>query len=353
MSHLEILVPFGLPPPHLAQEWGARCQAPGLASLISRGKPSSPLPSFSPRARALPHEAWLAWRFGFSNDISETSSPPLASASLSQRGIEEKTGYWFFLHPVHFQLGYDHMSMANRHWLDITEAEARALFEAARPTLEAAGKKIIYGDARTWFLRADDWVDLVTATPDMASERHLTNWMPEGGHALAWRKLLNEVQMIWYRHPVNAERDAQKRPRINGLWLWGGAQAACPNHLLATSYTHGYGFTDSAQAYAAFFPAHQSPCELGDLLAQPPEHGLLLLDALLSPSLNADASAWQTAYAALEKAWFAPLEKALRQKRIDRLTLHLSNETTIKSYHTATRSLYRFWIRKNLNPLLP
>src|SRR5690606_13433915 len=35
----------------------------------------------------------------------------------------------------------------------------------------------------------------------------------------------NEIQVVWFDHPVNQQRQHQGLPPINGLWLFGGAAA--------------------------------------------------------------------------------------------------------------------------------
>ena len=39
-----------------------------------------------------------------------------------------------------------------------------------------------------------------------------------------WRRLLNEIQMAWYEHPVNEARAQRGLPPVNALWLYGGAR---------------------------------------------------------------------------------------------------------------------------------
>jgi hypothetical protein len=36
-----------------------------------------------------------------------------------------------------------------------------------------------------------------------------------------WLKLLNEIQMFLYQHPVNQQRELRGQPVINSLWCWG------------------------------------------------------------------------------------------------------------------------------------
>jgi hypothetical protein len=55
----------------------------------------------------------------------------------------------------------------------------------------------------------------------LASGRNIDAWQPEGDAARAWRAIVNELQMLWFEHPVNLAREAAGRPSLNSAWLEG------------------------------------------------------------------------------------------------------------------------------------
>lgn len=352
MSHIEILLPFGLPPVKSGLALLRQLHEPALATMISRPRKTFRQPDFAQNARALPHEAWMAFHFGLTEQLTQTNSPPFASLAMYLHGIGQQTGIWFILHPAHFQLGQDHMIMADRRTLSLSDSESRQLFDATLPSFEHAGKRLIYGDPMTWFVRADDWKDLITTSPDMACGRNLAQWMPVGPGELAWRKLLNEVQMLWHAHPVNAERETRKLMRVNALWLWAGASGFSPNFPAILPYTNAYHFVGRLETFGQFFPEHEPNFTANDILAHPPEHGLVFLDTLIAPALANNWSAWLSAYKKLEKEWFAPLLEGLQQRQIERITLNMSNDLAMKTFVVDRSSLRKFWKRKSMAPLL-
>ena len=352
MSHLEILLPFALPPEKVASAMLHSVRFPSLSVLVSRTRKASRLPDFPAFSRALPHEAWLAREAGLVADIQAASSPPLAAAAMRLHGLPQETGYWFILNPTHLLVGQDKMIMVDHRMLELTETESTALYEAAAPCFDDAGLTARYGDAATWFLRADDWQSLRTTTPDQACGRHLMHWMPEGKGELSWRALLNSVQMAWHAHPVNAGRTQRGVPTINALWLWGGAEgmpANCPStaRILAACRFEG-----GMRAYGECFPQQEDVIDAASLLRRPPAERLLLLDNLAAPALSGDWDAWQAGYAQLEKDWLAPLLAGIKVGRIDSLTLHLSNDQRQKTFAVTSGSLRKFWIRPSLKALL-
>src|SRR5437879_3235847 len=126
MNHLDILLPFGLPPPELARDILRDLNLPALATLTARAKGGSKqqhiLDEF---ARALPHEAWLSQRFGLSNPDSHSSSPPVAIAAMRALGLSVEEGHWFMLHPAHIHIARDHLVLTDIRQVTLSEADSR------------------------------------------------------------------------------------------------------------------------------------------------------------------------------------------------------------------------------------
>ncbi|MBS1187972.1 MAG: hypothetical protein H6R04_1990 [Burkholderiaceae bacterium] len=348
MRHIEIIVPFGLPPASMASALVHQMHAPALATLISRAKMPPRMPEFEPVARVLPHGAWLAYQFGLTAALESCNSPPVATAAMQMLGMTPGTGVWFILNPAHIHLGLDHATLSDLRQLSLSNAESRALFDAAKPYFDQADKTLLFGDASTWFVRANDWNALLTSTPDAACGRNLLPWMPEGERELEWRQLHNAVQMAWHAHPVNTAREQRGAEPVNALWLWGAASRALASLPAIVPYTATYCLSGWMSAFGPFSPDNRQTCSAIELTRNPPEHGLLLLDSLLPPALGNDWPQWIASVNALEKDWFAPLLEALQEQTLDRLTLHLSNDISLTTFVNDRQTLHKFWIRKSL-----
>ncbi|GAC1429736.1 MAG: hypothetical protein NVSMB6_29000 [Burkholderiaceae bacterium] len=377
MSHIEILIPFGLPPAELAVDLLRELQMPALATLLARSRclPAAPgvgteaqRTPVGPKnrgfgdgrhdafARALPHEVWLARHFGLADPLQADNSPPVAAALMSTFGMEPEPGYWFVVQPVHYHVARDHLVLTDPRQLALEDADARALFAAALPSFAETGLELLYGRADCWFVRADRHRDLVTATPDATCGHNIDIWMPQGASARAWRRLQNEVQMEWHTHRVNETRAADSRLPVNSLWLWGGAAApiavACTDAAASAEALfnlHGW--------YAAF--GQYTTCrtvvadaDVHGLLTNTNSRRLLVLDDLIGPALAGDWVAWIEKMRALETCWFAPILMALQERGVASVSLVLNHNTHLHQWWIARSGLRKFWQKPALARLL-
>jgi hypothetical protein len=130
------------------------------------------------------------------------------------------------LQPVHFHATRDHLVLMAQSQIDLTANESAKLLQAALPFIEEDfGSKILFQGQRDWFIPAGPFTSLATHSIDQAHGRNIDWWMPrdtnEPGIAKLWRKLQNEIQMLWHIGPVNEEREQRGLPRINSLWISG------------------------------------------------------------------------------------------------------------------------------------
>jgi hypothetical protein len=340
MTEITLALPFALPPPELAKDLIRALQAPALAALLSRHNELQ-YSVFDNNSRVLPHEAWLADALGLA--AAGHPGAPLATACMRGCGLgaEASEGYWFILQPSHVQISRTHMLLTDLRSLQISEADSRGLYELARPYFEELGKTLLHGAPGLWFMRADDWSDMSTASPDATTTQSMTDWLPEGQHARDFRRLQNEVQMLWHEHPINQARQARGLQPVNSCWLWGGAGPATP----AASVAIG----DGAMWMEALATPELRRPTAQQLIAQP---GTVMLAELISAAQVGDWADWLARMQRLEQDWFAPLLAALKDGRIGSIKLVLSHRygsTTVSSSKLAQR---KFWRKPTLNPLL-
>jgi len=130
------------------------------------------------------------------------------------------------LQPVHLHATRDHLILMSQNQIDLTETESQKLLNAALPLLkEDFEHQVLFHNQHYWFIPAGPFSKLASYSVDQVQGRNIDWWMPhdthEQGIAKRWRKLQNEIQMLWHIDPVNEERQARGLPSINSIWING------------------------------------------------------------------------------------------------------------------------------------
>ena len=354
MTEITLALPYALPPPEMARDLIRALQTPALAALVSRHSDAKTT-IFDNNSRVLPHEAWLSHALGLAPAPDHRDAgAPVATAAMRGCGPElaaaAASGHWFVVQPANIQISRTHSLLSDPRALQLTEDESRSLYDLARPYFEELGKPLLYATPGLWFARADDWSGLRTASPDAATTQYISDWVPEGERARDYRKLQNEIQMLWHEHPVNEARHERGLQQVNSFWLWGGSGPVTPAAL--PLWVASAGAPSWMQALAA--PARRAP-EAARLIADAGNEGgavTAVLAELIPSAQTGDWADWLARVQRLEQEWFAPLLAALKDGRVDRITLVLSHRhgwMTVSSTKLAQR---KFWRKQNLNTLL-
>ena len=130
------------------------------------------------------------------------------------------------LQPVHLHATRDHLILMGQNQIDLTPGESAQLLQAALPFIEEDFQgSVLFDNQHYWFVPAGPFSSLATYSVDQAHGRNIDWWMPrdtqEEGFAKRWRKLQNEIQMLWHIGPVNEERGQRGMPSINSIWISG------------------------------------------------------------------------------------------------------------------------------------
>ncbi len=353
MTEITLVLPYALPPPEMARDLLRALQTPALAALLARHGAAAGC-AYDNNSRVLPHEAWIAHALGLAPAPDQAGAgAPLATAAMRgcgpDLGAAAAAGHWFIVQPANIQISRTHSLLSDPRALRLAEDESRALYDIARPYFDELGKPLLYGAPGLWFVRADDWAGLRTASPDAAATQYISDWLPEGERARDYRKLQNEIQMLWHEHPVNEARHALGLQQVNSFWMWGGAGPAAPAPAAAL-WIDASGAPSWLQALAA--PERRAPDAARVLAAGSGTIGAtVVLPGLIAAAQAADWADWLARMQQLELAWFTPLLAALKDGRLARVTLVLSHRhhwLTVSSTRLAQR---KFWRKPILNIL--
>lgn len=281
-----------------------------------QGPPDGP-PPFEPG-----HVRWLNARLGLERNhaISACTAAPDHVADVHWR-----------LDPVHLHLGRDHLVLTDPAPLEIAAADALELAEAVAPLFADDGLALIASGPR-WYLRETDPsrpLGLSTHSLIGALGRNVSAWMPTGEDARRWKRLLNEVQMTWFVHPVNLRREAAGRLPVNGLWIDGRVPPVVPA---------------AAGALARALDRDGRPP--GGTRIEFEGAPLVLDTTLLDARLEGDPRRWIDAWRAADAAWFAPIAAGAPPWDAG-ARIVLAGELGWRTLQVAPRADWRFWRRVN------
>jgi len=223
---MQAVIPDALPDasvaPELARAWPAR--APTLLAWL-RAAPAR-VERVDPLADGCtPFEAWQLRRAGFRPEPGQ----PLAAGMgpLHAGPVPDDEPVWL-AELAHVALGTDHAALLDPAALELDGHDGHALFEAVRPLFAGTGFDAEPLEPRRWRMRLPPGLQPPCATPEAAAGRPVGAWWPQDSALRPWRRLLNEIQMVWHEHPVNQARAERGRAPVNSLWLYGGARAWTP-----------------------------------------------------------------------------------------------------------------------------
>lgn len=284
-------------------------QLPNLSALLAALTPG-PIERLPDEAFDTPDERAAARAQGLPTQDGRT---PWAALYARRAGLVPHDAAWAWLTPCHFDVGMSEVRLSNPDGLPLPADQARALTASMAPYFAEDGIALhSFADGR-WLAHGEVFRDLVTASPARVAGVDLNPWMPASP---LLRRLLNEMEMLLYTHPVNTGREAQGQPPVNALWISGAG--ALPADTRADA------------------PA---PTSVPDLA---------------SSARQEDWQAWGQAWRAIDAAHCAPLLASLRAGQDAVLTL--CGERSLQTWHRAPRSalsrLSSLWRKPQLADVL-
>ncbi len=147
--------------------------------------------------------------------------PAAALVRLAQGSKPRSDEY--LAEPVTLRPDRDRLSLCRLGDDALTEQEERALVQAAREHFPAE-ELCIEIEQGTWYTRLPGRQAERGLPVEQAQEVLLSPLPDQFGVDVAGMRVLNELQMLWYSHPVNEARRGQGRAEVNALWIWGGGR---------------------------------------------------------------------------------------------------------------------------------
>jgi hypothetical protein len=318
MNHLHLLIPDLFPPQDNAAEVCVDLPLPVLEKVLARGSAST--------SAAISPEDWLCASFG-----AHAVAPVRASAD----GLDTSDGYWLCADPVNLQLHRAQMMLIPD--VAATQEEAAALCDNLNAHFAGQGMQFFAPHPQRWYLRLEAAPQLTTTPLRQAVWQDAKFHQPQGADTLHWQRILTEIQMALYAHPLNQAREARGELLVSSLWLWGGGRVM-PLH---SAFDAVGGDSDIGLAFAR--AAGIAPvASLEDMLHAKGASGLWVNEAMSSAQQRGDYHAWREAVLQLDRDCEL-LSQALRGGRLQRLTLEVLSVNGTQRFESTRSSAWKFW----------
>lgn len=212
--------------------------------------------------------------------------------------------------PVYLRVETDHLLLFDASALTLSADEAAALVARFNEFYAEDGLRLEAPFPNEWYLFGADALDAGTTPLYRVHARNVGPFLPAGKAGARLRALMNEVQMLFFEHPVNQARGQTGALPVSGIWPWG--EGTLPERLPVS-----WGGVWADDSYARGL-ATVSETHVGDraaswrewtALSKPTGRQLIVLNDALSPARRGDVQAWTAALASLDEAWFQPLVK--------------------------------------------
>ena len=222
---MRIVLPGALPEPGQARELTSYLQknAPTLLGWMQRARARS-ITADPAVSGCTPYEQWELTACGFRPVAGQKLSAGLGPLWRGKTVIPHEP-VWLveLVHVVVGARGGAGAALLPASELAITPEQIVALFESVQTLFSEAGFTLHADSTERWRVDLPPGFAPESASPALVGMTSVNDWWPQDMAARPWRRLVNEVQMLWFNHPVNQQRYQQNLMPINSLWLFGGA----------------------------------------------------------------------------------------------------------------------------------
>lgn len=307
---------------------------PKLTKILGRAH-SSPSPLLDQSTFISPIENWLARCFSVPQGVIAPYTALLDHMDLPPSAV-------WLLQPIHLHIARDHLVLTDPDLLTLTADEAHSLLASIQPLLTELGAQVYPKHPQLWYLTHTSWNSLNTATLSAALGQNIHLYLPHGRDGILWKRIMNEIQMIWHTHPINELRETKQMLRVNSLWLYGGGQIPAPDPIKKFDIVYSNMHYARALAYAT-----NAKFELASHFPKLTEATSLMIDPRLELALSVqDWFSWRQTWQQLEQDFLVPLLDLLGKRILKRFTLILCGQYGIKEVTITPQDLWKFWRRK-------
>lgn len=288
---------------------------PTLTKLLSKAKCQEFVASYSDFVYSFSADETLARLYARENDFYEFDD-------------------YLIVEPTHLRADRDRLLIAESEILQLNEEEANEIISAVNQHFAGEIKlKLIKEDL--WLLGTNlDLSDLVSyPIVDIIGE-NIDDYLPLGKSRMMLHKLMNEIQMLLFDHPVNKLRSEDGLLAVNSLWLWDKSKA---NSVFKTNRVLS------------------NNSSIGDKIINLPEqikqYDTLIIDKLHYPAQYRDSFAWVQGLHDIDKNLVPLLMDGTKTGYWQQLNIWVPSLGRTHRFTVSKLDMYKFWQNKTFEQI--
>lgn len=277
---------------------------------------------------------WLCERWGIEAPY------PVAPLFAKHDGLDVSNDSWLIAEPVHLVPDRDRLMLFPARFLELQAAEVAKLIAKLNSHFADRHLRFHAPTDDRWYVSCAPSEIPETTPPNVARVGSLTDHQPKSKGKLNWRSLQNEVQMLFFDHPVNEARAIAGMPLVSGTWFWGGGTLPSVRKPAYDRVVAGPGLATLLAEHSGIDVKPLS----WDAISTTEGNVLAVLDSCAVLAEDADLLAWESELTRVDREWFQPISRALGTGAIQHLTLHVPDGERTLSFCLSRRNhLLRFW----------
>lgn len=220
-----IVLTEGLPPATIAAELIKQLPnyAPTLLNYLDQSQSHLHAVDLS-QSRCTASECWQLEQAHFSVSTAKHNAALallLAAQQQKTSSLNPDTPFWL-VELVHIAPSRDGAALIPSADLVISAEQSQALLASAQSLCEGTPFQLQPWSDTHWQLMTNIDLAPTYASSALVSRTTVNDWWDQDARSRDWRRFVNEIQMLYFDHPVNLERQQQGHPPINSLWPVGG-----------------------------------------------------------------------------------------------------------------------------------
>lgn len=288
-------------------------------------------------------ETWLCKEFNVAKQQNDWPIAPLMLHADAPDLAKTSKDFWMRADPVHLRIEQNHIMLADSQAFQISIEEAEQIVQDLNHNLGNHDFSFFPLHPDRWYIRTPKAPEMFTHTLSHVTCKNINNFLPTGAESIVWHQLFNEIQMLLHEHPINQARESRGELPINSVWFWGGGNMP---QLTQSPYTRVWSEDDLPRALALASNTNHAKLTADAqewLQTQISGNHLVILDALYGKAKYRNAYGWRETLGDMEQNWFLPLYTALKNRKINQLTIAALNETSSQRFEITRSDLWKLW----------